>query len=150
MINEIIEKNKKKLILSYKQSQQEIYDIFEEKDDLFEILNNKLINLNNLSLNYYNEIENKYILLKNYVEESFDEINHLLNESEKITQLTFKDKYNEISKEVESIDSFVDSNEINIPLIYHISSSQNNEYFIEASIMSLIKKARLKLYLINI
>ena len=45
---------------------------------------------------------------------------------------------------MESIDSFVNSNETNIPLIEHI---QNNEYFIEASIMSLINKARLKFYL---
>ena len=141
---ESLEKKKKKINLSYKQSQQIINEGYEKNDELYTLLNNKLDNLTILSLNYYNEIENRFISLRNFTENLLYKIDDLLNECANITYKTFEEKYQEISEEAESIDNSQNNSERDLPSIEHTSSSQNNEYFTEATIISLLKKARFK------
>ena len=142
---ENIDKNKKKLNLSYKVSQQTINDAYlGEDDDIYQELNDKLETLNNLSLNYYNEIKDKFILLRNYTEKSLNEIDKLLNECANITYETFATKYDNISKEANSFDIPHDETDEDYPSITRISSSQNNEYITDAEFKALIKKARFK------
>ena len=144
---ESIEKNKKKLNLSYKHAQQAIIDAFQE-EDIYQELNERLNSLYNISLRYYNEINKIFNSFRNHTESSLIEINDLLNECANITYKIFADKYEEISKEAESIDNYINDTETEIPLISHFSSSQNNEYITEANVIALIKKARFKFSLI--
>ena len=140
---ETIEKNKKKLNLSYKEAQQAINDSFKE-EDIYEEIKDNLNYLYNISLNYYNEIKDNFYSLRNYTESSLIEIDDLLNECANITYKTFADKYEEISKEGESFDNQIDETENEIPIESVISTSQNNEYITEGNIIALIKKARFK------
>ena len=140
---EALEINQKKLNLSYKQAQQAIIDAFQEEDN-YEELKGKLNDLYNLSRNYYNEIKDIFNLFRNQAENSLIEIDDLLNECSNVTYKTFADKYEEISKEAESFDKQINETENEVPLKTHFSSSQNNEYYTEANIIALIKKARFK------
>ena len=140
---EALEINQKKLNLSYKQAQQAIIDAFQEEDN-YEELKGKLNDLYNLSRNYYNEIKDIFNLFRNQAENSLIEIDDLLNECANVTYKTFADKYEEISKEAEPIDKQINETENEVPLKTHFSSSQNNEYYTEANIIALIKKARFK------
>ena len=140
---EAIEKNQKKLSLSYRQAQQAIIDAFQE-DDEFEDLNDKLNYLYNLSSNYYNEIKDIFDSFRNHTKSSLNEIDDLLNECSNITYKTFAEKYEQISNETETFDKQINETESEIPYITHFSSSQNNEYFTEADVTSLIKNVRFK------
>ena len=144
---EIIQKYKKKLKISYKESQQIIENTYKD-DDIFEILNDKLESLNNYSQNYYDEIENYFNSLKKYIEESLNEIDDLLNQCANVTFKTFANKYEEISKDAESIDKQYD-NKVNLEPITHISSFQNGEFNTTAEISNLKRKARFKFELIT-
>ena len=144
---ESIEKNKKKLNLSYKHAQQAIIDAF-QGEDIYQELNERLNSLYNISLRYYNEINNNFNSFRNHTESSLNKIDDLLNECANITYKTFAYKYEEISKEAESFDNKINDTETEIPLISHFSSSQNNEYLTEANVIALIKKARFKFSLI--
>ena len=140
---EAIEKNQKKLSLSYRQAQQAIIDAFKD-DDEFEDLNDKLNYLYNLSSNYYNEIKDIFDSFRNHTKSSINEIDDLLNECSNITFKTFAEKYEQISNETETFDKQINETESEIPYITHFSSSQNNEYFTEADVTSLIKNVRFK------
>ena len=140
---EEIENNKKKLNISYKESQQIINDAYQE-NDIYQEMDNKLHFLNNKSSNYYNEIKDNFTSLINYTKLSLEEIDNLLNKCANITYKTFEDKYDEIAKEAESIDNPMNIDDKKIPIITHISSHQNFEYKIEVNIKTLIKKARFK------
>ena len=95
-----------------------------QEDDEYQTINDKLQFLYNLSSNYYNEIKENFVSLKNYTEISISEVDKLLNECANITYRTFTDKYENISNEVESIDNIQDKNEKDIPLIEHLSYSK--------------------------
>ena len=145
---EIIQKYKKTLKISYKESQQIIENTYKD-DDIFEILNDKLESLNNYSQNYYDEIENYFNSLKKYIEESLNEIDDLLNQCANVTFKTFANKYEEISKDAESIDKQYD-NKVNLETpIQHISSFQNNEFTTTAEISNLKRKVRFKFEIIT-
>ena len=149
---EIIDKNKKKLSLSYKKSQQIINDAYQEneqEEDVFQTVNYRLNNLFNLSLNYYDEIKDSFISLKNYSQNTLNEIDHLLNECANITYRTFADKYEEISKEANTFDnSHYKIEEDDLPIITHFSNHQNNDIITDGTLIKLIKKARFKFSLI--
>ena len=139
---------RKKLSLSYKESQQTIHDSFEEEIDMQELLNDKLEVLYNLSLNYYNEIEYSFNSLKNYIQNSLKEIDISLNECANITYETFAEKYDSLSKEANPIDKPYDEVIKNIPMKEFYTSNQFGEFITEATIKALVKKAKFKFQLI--
>ncbi len=89
---------------AYKSSQKIIFNK-DYDENVLKILNDKLDYLKNISLDYYKQINESYYKIKNYLIESIHDINNGLNECANITYSTFKDKYNEISKETESFDN---------------------------------------------
>ena len=148
-ISDIIKNNMKKHNISYKTSQQIIYNAYKDDDDVYETLNNKLETLNNLSLKYYEDIDESINSFKIGIEDSLIEINNLLNKIANITYLTFANKYENISNEIEPTD--VDYDEIiNKEDIEKKTISQNNEITTTAKFTSGIKRqAKFKFDLIT-
>lgn len=140
---EIIDDNIKKLNNSYKDSQNTIDEVYKD-DDMYDILNNTLERLNNKSLNYYIEIKNKFKSLREYIENSINEIDNLLNKCANSTYKEFANQYEAISNDAESIDKEQNNKEEDINTISHTSITQNTEYITEVDISSIIKKAKFK------
>ena len=147
VITDIIKKNIKRNNISYKESQQIIYNSYRD-DEMYDVLNNKLEELNNLSLEYYNDIEKSFSTLKSSIEESLIEIYNLLNKCANITYITFANKYESISKEVESLDIEYDE-PINKEDIESKIISQNNEFTTNAKFSTIKRKAKFKFDLIT-
>ena len=100
---EIINRFNRKLKISYKESLQ-IIDNAYKGDEIYNNLTYILKNLNNYSLNYYEEIKNHFDSLKEYIEKSPYEIDDSLNKCANVTYDTFANKYEEISEDDQSID----------------------------------------------
>ena len=118
-----------------------------------------------MTLDYYKQINDSYYRLKDYLIESINEINTDLNECANITYSTFGDKYNLISKEVESFDKeefeiskeekqniFVVGNQNQITTvnytIYNMTKKTKFKYDLEFEDIG-IKKPNVKINIIN-
>ena len=143
----IINKNLEKLNISYKKSQETI-DMTYKEEDLYEFINHKLQLLNNISLNYYNEIKHNYTFLRQYIKDSLNEIDNLLKQCVNITYETFEEKFESLSKDIEDFDINENKTEEKRE-IKKITYQQNNEYTTDANIINLNKKARFKFSLLT-
>ena len=145
--NEMIEKNIKKLNISYKESKQIIDNAYSE-EDMYPTINNKSDRLYQYGLNYYYNIQTKYNSLKKYIEDSLNNIDQLINQCASITYETFIEKYENISKN--SIPFDIDKNSTNAKdkEISQQSSSQNSDFTTKANIISINENARFKYNLI--
>ena len=134
----MISSNIKNLNTSYLASKQSIEKNFEiDSQILFE----KLDYLKNLSFSYYNNINESYYKLQNYINKSVYDFNNLLKKCANITYSTFTNKYENISKETSSI-----YNESHDESQYEVSmkngsTSQNSKYITNMLFKSLIKDA---------
>lgn len=94
-----------------------------------EITNNlteKLNHLKNISSDYYYSINKTFDYLKLYLNSSISKIYDLLNQCEIITYKTFSEKYENISKEVQTLDKEYNNNSVINPIIHNISWENNN------------------------
>ena len=142
--NEIIDKNIKKLNISYKEIKQEIDQVYYNQDDIYSILNEKLENLKGYALNYYNTIKESYNYLKKYIDSSLYEIDEELNLCTNVTYKTFNQKYENISKNYASFDEEINKNdkkdeEINDRILF-----ENFAFESTTEIMSINENARFK------
>ena len=140
---EIIFKNIKKFNLAYNISQKRINEN-KYKEDINITLNDKLLELKNLGLEYYNKINNSFYIFKNYLNDSIYEINSLLYQCTYITNKTLYKMYEEISNETESFEREENKIDEESQKISHISNYQNVYYITDIEIIELIKKARFK------
>ncbi len=143
---DIIQKYIKRQKISYKESYQIIYNAYRD-DQIYEILNDKLETLYNLSINYYEDIDESISSLKSYIEDSLIEIYNLLNKCVNITYETFANKYEEISSQVDSIEENYDKTKDKGP-IEHTSISENYEIKTNAKLSGIKSKAKFKFSLI--
>jgi hypothetical protein len=143
--DEIIRTNIDKLNSSYKNSKSLIIkNNYEE--ETFNDISNKLDYLNNLTLDYYNKINDSFYQMKIYFDSSIEEIDNLLNLCANETFSTFKEKYDEISslKISSNFDKEQKENETEELLINDEIKYQNKQYFINTKIINLIKNAYFK------
>jgi hypothetical protein len=141
--NEIIQNNINKLNISYKQSKYIIDESFKEEQELYEVMQNKLGNLYNLSLNYYQNIAENYSSLRSYIEELLDDINNLLIQCVNITYETFEKEFENMSSKYK--DFIINENEQeNKEPISKISISQNTQFTTEANFENIEKKVKYK------
>ena len=145
---ENIEKNIKKLNLSYEQSQLSINNSFNEKD-LYAILNDNLTVLYDLSLNYYNKIRDNFSNLKKYIDESLNEIDKTLKQCANISYETMAEHFENISEKSEDFDIPKNEKDKNPKKIERFHYDQNNQFNISAEYPELEKKARFKFALIT-
>ena len=145
--NEIIDKNIKKLNISYKETKQ-IIDNFYSQDDIYSILNEKLENLKGYALNYYNTMKDSYNSLKKYIDNSLYEIDEELNIYTNVTYKTFIQKYENISKNSAPFDIEKNINKRKDKIVTYTKSSENFEYEAKAEIISINENARFKYNLI--
>ena len=99
-------------------------------------------------MNYYTNISESFIELRDYLNNSINKIDNELNQCANITYSTFSDKYINISKEVESInseDSKIEEEETkdSIPI-----SNQNKIINVNYTINEMLKKVKFKFDLI--
>ena len=141
---EIVQKNIKKLNSSYNKSCDIIDESFkEEEPELYEEMKNKSDYLYNLSLNYYQNIAEKYKLLTRYIEESLFDINNLLNQCANITYETIEKEFETMSNNTKDFEH--NENKIqDMPKIKEITTSQNTQFTTEADFENLEKKVNFK------
>ena len=132
-----------KIHLAYKSTKQKIIDN-DYEEEILNALNNKLEFLNQMSLDYYKQINTSYYRVKNYLIESINEIYNELNECANITYSTFGEKYTSISKEVESFDkeeSEISKEEIDNS---YVVGNQNQITTVNYKIYNMTKKTKFK------
>ena len=141
----IIRTNIDKLNSSYKNSKSLIIkNNYEE--ETFNNISNKLDYLNNLTLDYYNKINDSFYQMKIYFDSSIEEIDNLLNLCANETFSTFKEKYDEISslKISHNFDKEQKENENEDLTLNDNIKYQNKQYSIDTKIINLIKNAYFK------
>ena len=128
-----LQKNLQNLNSSFKISKNLI------KTNQKEFLSNKLEQLKTLASNYYNQINENYLQLKNYLKFSMQQINDFLHSCANETISTFNKKVNEISilTQNKNIDFEEETND-------NFFVQSNNEYYTNVSITNLKKKSNLK------
>ena len=82
--------------------------IFDE--ELYDIFNNKLVSLKNSTKDYYNQINESYSKIQNYLISSINNIDESLNHCANVTVTTFLDECNKIKEEFlpKSIENLMD------------------------------------------
>ena len=141
--DELITNSINKVNLAYLSSQKRIIDN-DYEEEVFNELNNKLENLKSISLDYYQQINQSYYRVKNYLIESINGIWTDLNKCANITYNTFTDKYNSISNEVESFDK--EESEISQEKIQntYVVGNQNQIISVNYTIINMTKKTKFK------
>ena len=139
--NEIIDKDIKKLNISYKETKQ-IIDNAYNQDDIFTFLNEKLEILYEYALNYYNTMKNIYNSLRNYIDSSLYEIDEELNLCTNETYKTFIQKFENISKNSVPFDEEQNKDEKKNITLEYTKSSENFEYEAKANILLINENAR--------
>jgi len=114
---------------------------YEEEIEL--LVTNKLDYLNNLTSDYYNQINKNYNELKNYLKLSIQEIDVLLNLCANKTFSVFADEYYIISNSTQNKFDEQEEEE-NEKFIKEKSLTQNNQFYIDAQLVNLKKKANFK------
>jgi hypothetical protein len=99
-----ITNNKQKVNEKYKYSKT-IIEKNEYDEEVHNYLNAKLLNLTNISLDYYNKINNSYYDLRNYINKSIEEIYDSLNQCTNITYEVFNKEFDKIVKNIESFNN---------------------------------------------
>jgi hypothetical protein len=140
---EILQKNVRKLNSSYNKSYDLIDSFKEEEQELYEEMINKLENLYNLSLNYYQNISANYKLLTSYIEESLNDINNLLNQCANITYKTIEKEFETISEQHRDFDKKTNEMENKEP-ISEITTSQNTQFTTDANFEKIQKNVNFK------
>ena len=145
--NEIINKNIKKLNISFGETKQIIDNAYSE-DDIFPYLNDKLEILFEHALNYYNKMKDSYNSLRKYIDDSLNEIDEELNLCTNVTYETFIQKYENISKKSIPFDIEKNNKEQKDRQFKYITPSQFSEFETKADMLSIDEKARFKYNLI--
>ena len=104
-----------------------------------EILSNKLEQLKSLSNDYYTQINENFLQLKNYLQSSMQQIDDFINSCANETNATFTKKFEEISNLTQNINIDFDE-ETNENFL----QESNNQYFTNVSITKLKKKSIFK------
>ncbi len=141
--DKLITKYINKVNSAYKLSQKIILDNNYE-EEILNALNDKLENLKQMSLNYYKQINESYYKVKKHIIKSINDINTDLNECANITYNTIEDKYNLISKQVESLNK--EESEISQEKIENnfIVENQNQITTVNYVIFNMTKKTNIK------
>ena len=99
-----IKNNKQKINEKYKYSKK-IIEENEYDEEVNNYLNEKLLNLTDISLDYYNKINNSYYELRNYINNSIEEIYDSLNQCANITYKEFNREFDKIVNNTESFNT---------------------------------------------
>ena len=115
--DEKIKKYMKLINENYKKSKELIEEkkekgIFDE--ELYNIINERLINLHNMTKEYYYQINESYNNIKDYLSKSFNEIDDSLKHCKNVTYMEYNDEFNKIKNEM-------------IPYVFEANISNNDE-----------------------
>ena len=145
--NEIIDKNIKKVNISYKEAKQIIDNAYSE-DDIYPTLNNELETLYEYALGNYTKMNESYNSLREYIDDSLYEIDEQLNLCTNATYQTFINKYENISKKSIPFDIEQKNGLQKDKKVVYTKSASNFEFETKADISSIDEKARFKYNLI--
>ena len=142
--DEKIKINIEKLNSKYKYSKN-LIDNFNYEEEIFNYISNKLESLNNLTNDYYTQVNESFYQLRFYFDTSIEEIDNLLNLCANETFSTFKEKYEEISQLniSQSIDSEQEEDKKEV-FQSDDSKYQNGQNEINFYMENLQKKAKFK------
>ena len=98
-------------------------------DELYDIFNCKLIDLKNLTKDYYNHINEDYNEIQKYLVNSITDIDESLNYCANVTTITFLDEYNKIKEEFlpNPIENSVNNDIKKIPFSHSMDLENNGQ-----------------------
>jgi len=141
--DKIIKNNINNLNIAYKESKRLIKaSNYEEEIDTD--FNNKLDDLKETTLNYYNKINESYYNIKQYLNESIENIDTILNKCINTIYENLKEQYKKIVEEEDPIDEEDTKTEEKLDEIRNYFKIENKRYCISANIKNLLKYTRFK------
>ena len=140
--DEIIRKNIDNLKSSYRSSKNLINKNYE--DETLLRFSDKLDSLYHLSSDYYNQINESFYQIKNYLYTSIQEIDNLLKLCANNTYSAFAERYYNISNITQTKDNAQEEIETEYKIEGFKSDQQNGNYYTDVKISSLEKKAKFK------
>lgn len=139
-----IKNNKQKINEKYKYSKK----IIEENDYEEEVnnyLNEKLLNLTDISIDYYNKINSSYYELRNYINKSIEEIYNSLNQCANITYEEFNKEFDKIVNNTESFNTdFSETNSKSKTLKRYEQKADHKTNYVETVITDLKEQGEFK------
>ena len=119
---------------------------YEEEIDTY--LNEKLTNLTNIANNYYNQINESYYYLRDFLNKSLDNIYNSLIQCENITYITFNNEYEKIKNETNEINSNHSKTEDKLNKIEYTKKTEHKQNKVYADIFENRKYSEFKFNLI--
>ena len=133
--NQIIN-NKQKINEKYKDSKR----IIEENDYEEEIknyLNEKLLNLTNISLEYYNRINQTYYELRNYLNKSILEIDNSINKCANVTYEEYNKEFDKIVNNTQSFNNEISETKQKYNLDTYQQKTEHKTNYVDSSVTDL-------------
>ena len=121
--------------------------IIEENDYEEEVhyyLNEKLLNLTNISLDYYNNINSSYYELRNYIKKSIEEIYNSLNLCANITYEEFNKEFDKIINNTKSFNTDISENSKSKTLKRYEQKSDHKTNYVDSVITDLKAQGEFK------
>lgn len=138
-----ITNNQQKINEKYKYSKK----IIEENDyeeEVHNYLNEKLLNLTNISLDYYNNINSSYFELRNYIKKSIEEIYNSLNLCANITYEEFNEEFDKIIYNTEPFNTDISENSKSKTLKRYEQKADHKTNYVDSVITDLKAQGEFK------
>jgi hypothetical protein len=142
-----INKYKNNINIGYKAS-KELIARNEYEEEIDNYLNNKLTNLTNIANNYYNQINESYYNLRDFLNKSLVHIYNTLNQCANITYITFNDEYDKIANETNEINSKYSKTEERLNQIEYTKKTEHKQNKVKADVFDFREYSEFKFDLI--
>jgi hypothetical protein len=141
--DKVIKNNINNLNIAFKESKR-LIKVSNYEEDIDNDFNNKLDELKEITLNYYNKINEKYHNISQYLNESIEDIDVILNKCINTIYETLKNQYKKIVEEDSPIDEEDTKIEEELNEISNNFMIEKTRYFISANIKNLLHDTRFK------
>ena len=141
--DKIMKNNINNLNIAYKESKR-LIKVSNFEEDIDNDFNNKLDELKETSLNYYNKINGIYYNISQYLNKSIENIDDILNKCINTIYDNLKDQYKKIADEEDPIDEEDTKVEEELNEISNNFKIEKTRYFISANIKNLLHYTRFK------
>jgi hypothetical protein len=141
--DKVIKNNINNLNIAFKESKR-LIKVSNYEEDIDNDFNNKLDELKETTLNYYNKINESYYNIRKYLNESMENIDVILNKCINSIYENLKNQYKKIADEEDPIDKEDTKIEEELNKIYNYFKIENTRYTIIANLKNLLHYTRFK------
>jgi len=131
-----------------KQYSYTLYNLEKNKNDNYDLMVQRLEELNQLSSGYYSQIQETYINFKEQIINNINTINELVNSCQKVTFETISNKYIEIKKEFNAINDAQNAEKKKINIAPYKYEQTENYFTVETNVENYATNNKFNLELI--